>query len=194
MPRDITAGVETELGADSCHPFYLYQITVADKTTLVETTFYLTAYSRDLVWGGNTYVGGLVMGHSDIEETIDQLETSCSVTLSGVDQTFISAFLNYDYLERSLVIYQGFIDESDYQIVTDPFKIFGGLMDAPNINEDVDTGLCTITVQASSHPYNMGRRMGRHTNDAEQQYYFPGDRGMEHAATIIHEIRWGARG
>ena len=187
--RGASAAALAQIGAVQNSPFHLFE------GYFDSATVYLTDWNRPVSWGGHTYLqGGHFLSFDGVQETADLQVTEAHVTLSGVDQTVISLVLNENYIDRRLVIYKAFMTSAD-ALVVDPFAIFDGRMDAPVISEDPGTdgggGQCTVVLTASSHWVDFQRTPGRHTNDAEQQIFFPGDLGFIYASEASRQISWG---
>jgi hypothetical protein len=183
--RNATAAWITQAEASANRPVHLLELVFDSATTR------LTDADRTITWGGNDYLAlGHFLGFSDIEESSEVEVTSMTGTLSGVDQTYVSLFLSETYLDRPVNLYKAFLD-AGLGVVSDPLLIFSGRLNQPVINENPDDGTCTLAISATSHWVDFERRPGRHTNHAEQQVWFPGDKGFEFSSEIVKEIRWG---
>jgi len=184
--RGASAAVISEVALSANRPFHLFEIYL-DGITARSTDAY-----RDITWGGNNYSAlGHFLEYSNIEETTDLQVNSVKLTQSGVDQSYISLFLGYNYIDRRMVIRKAFLD-TNLAVIVDPLPIFDGRCDAPEINENPDDGTCTVTFSAASHWVDFERRPGRHTNHEEQQIWFPGDLGFEYVAQVSSkELKWG---
>jgi hypothetical protein len=77
-------------------------------------------------------------------------------------------------------------------IIVDPITLLDGRVDAPVIAENPADGTCTIALTAGSHWIDFERKAGRHTSDAEQQLWFPGDTGMRLISEINRDLKWGS--
>ncbi len=64
-------------------------------------------------------------------------------------------------------------------------------MDEPIIDDDPNAGKSIVTLKATNHWADFGRRLGRRTN-YEEQNLFLGDMGLEFTSEINKEIRWGS--
>lgn len=191
--RSATAAVITELGASRNQPIHLIEITVEDADG-VATVTYMTDAWTEIVWGGHTYSAlGHFLGFSDIEETADVQVNSLTLSLSGVDQAWISAFLSYYYIDRPVKIYKAFLDGTTMSVIADPILIFEGRMDEPGIEENPEDGSCIVTVSATNIWVDFERKAGRHTNHEEQQIFFPGDLGFQYASEMVKDITWGRK-
>jgi hypothetical protein len=185
MDRNASVDVVTQIGSESNFPVHLLEIEFDAQT------FYLTDATRTVEWGGNEYTAlGHFLGFGDIEESAELVVNSMVGTLSGVDQTYISAFLSDNYIDRTVNIYKAFLNSAE-AVISNPVLIFSGRISGVSINEDPDAGECTIAMEASSQWVDFERRPGRHTVHAEQQIWFPGDKGFEFASEIDKGILWG---
>ena len=185
MDRGASGAVVTQLGNAASEPCHLFEFYLDDQT--VRTT---DAY-RNLVWGGNTYIGaGNLLNFDGIEESATLQVASARIQLTGVLQDSISLLLSHNYIDRRIVIYKAFI--SGAGVVVDPIPIFDGRADSPIIEEDPSAGTCMVTLSAAQHWIDFERRPGRHTNDAEEQIWFPGDKGFEFVSSLNKPIKWGS--
>jgi hypothetical protein len=151
----------------------------------------MTDSFKDVVYDGNTYQAvGHLMGISDIEEAAEVIVSSVTLSLSGIDQVWISNVLQEDYIDRTVKIYTAFMDES-WALVVDPVLIFEGRMDQPSIEEDPDAGTSSVSVSATNAWVDFSRKTGRHTNHEEQTLHFAGDKGFEFASEVTPDIIWG---
>jgi hypothetical protein len=108
VDRSASSAWLAEIAKAQSQPFHLFEF------ALDSGTLYMTDAPRDIVYNGQTYTAlSHFLEFSGIEETSELKVSTCTVTLSGVDQTMISAVLNEDYLDRQLKIYKGFIKEDD---------------------------------------------------------------------------------
>lgn len=191
--RSATAAVITELGKTKNQPVHLIEVTVEDADGNAIVTYITDAWT-DIAWGGNTYLAlGHFLGFTDIEETADVQVNSLTLSLSGVDQAWISAFLSYFYIDRPVKIYKAFLDGTTMAVVPSPILIFEGRMDEPGIEENPEDGSCIVTVSATNIWVDFERKAGRHTNHEEQQIFFPGDLGFQYASEVVSDITWGRK-
>lgn len=185
MDRGATAAVLTEIAADACRPVHLCKIVFSGSTV------YMTDAYKAVEWDSQTWVAmGHFLSFSDIEETGGVEVSSCTVGLSGVDQSYISLFLNNEFIDREVSIWKGFLDSS-MSVISNPVLIFSGRVNRPGISENPDDGTCTVSVEASSHWVDFQRIPGRHTNNTEQQIHYPGDLGFEYASDKTRQMKWG---
>jgi len=108
MDRSASSGFLAELAKNRNQPFHLIEIQFDSATT------YATDAARDIVYNGQTY---LALSHflefSAVEETSELKVSQCTVSLSGVDQTMIAVVLDEPCIDRRLLIYKGFLAESE---------------------------------------------------------------------------------
>ncbi|MFH1984118.1 MAG: hypothetical protein ABIL58_19945 [Pseudomonadota bacterium] len=183
--RGASASVIAEVAKNQNRPIHLVQV-IFDSTT-----FYLTDAYRNIIWDGHTYLmTGHFMGISDISETATLQVSSVTLSLSGVDQAFISQFLNYDYTDRQVLVYRAWLDDSE-AVISSPVLWFDGRMDEPVIDEDPETGKCIVAVTCANHFVDFEKQSGRYTNHESQQIFYPGDKGFSFASEIVTDIVWG---
>ena len=152
---------------------------------------YFTDYLLDIDWGGNTYVATRgAMGVSDITEEQQFSIQQVTVSLSGVPVENVKLFLDYDYIDRQIIIYRAIIDE-DHSIIGSPFLVFDGRLDQPIVRDDYEARTAVLSVTASSHWVDFDSMNGRHTNDSEQQILYPGDTFFISATETQKNIKWG---
>lgn len=185
--RGATSAVQAQITAEQNRVFHLFELYLSGVTVRV------TDFNRPITWGGNTYEGlGVLLDYEGIDESLGLQVQQIKIRLNVADPGLISAILQYHYIGRRVVVRKAFAD-SDWNLIIDPVPIFDGRVDVPEINENPDDGTCIMTLYASSHLIDFERVAGRHTNHAETQVYFPGDKGFEYADQLAgREITWGA--
>ena len=186
MPRDIPAALQTEFDARRNHIFHLLQFEF-------DTPTYYTDLPRSIVFGGNTYISaGDMIAVEDVTEELELKYDTLSVMLSGVSQANIAIALTAAYLDKKVKMHIGAVDTSGV-VVVDPMEYYTGLVESFSIREDVKTGESIIVWVTGSHWSLFDKVSGRMTNDADQQYHFPGDKGLEFASEIVTEQveTWG---
>lgn len=193
--RNMTAAVLTEIAKDQTFPFFLLEV-VFDVTpiTLASNTVRLTTAYNDITFNGETWFAvGHFLGFTPVRETMENRITKLSVQLSGVDQSNISEFLSREYINRPIRVYLGFINFTGYTVIVDPFLLFDGLMSDVAINDDPVGGTSIVVVDCVDHWEAFNTKPGRHTNNDEQQSFFPGDAGFEFVAKVPRNLKWGRK-
>ena len=187
--RTMSTAMRTEVAKAQNQPYHLFAL------ELDSGTLYVTDAYRTVVWGGNSYQAtGHLLGFDGIHETSDLQVTEARVSLSGVDQVYVSVALAEDTIDRRLRIWKGFLDSTD-AVIVDPVEIFSGQCDAPAVEEDPDSGTCVVTLTASNHFGDFTRRAGRRSNSTVQQVFFPNDQGFGFVTAIVNRPNeiWGRR-
>ena len=182
MPRGLTPQVKGYLAEDGIDMAHLVRM---DFTSPV----YYTDYSRDLSSQGNTYVaGGHFLQIASPSESAKLKVGSVNLDLSDVDQSFIAIMQTQDWINRKIYISRALIDNTG-EIVPNPFMIFEGQMTQYQVTEDSKKG--SVIISIASHWADFKKKAGRFTNNNSQQYYYPGDKGMEFSPEIVKDIKWG---
>ena len=186
MPRGLTSAVKTELATGNIEPVVLVEIGLSTPVYLTNASFDITS---SVSGTSRTYVsGGHLRGITGVQETNRPTKNSLSLSLSGVDQTYISLVLTENIINDDVYIYRGFLD-SNLDLIADPFLLFYGTIDQYRISDNTSTSNVILTV--SSHWGNFSKTNGRTTTDNSQQRYFSGDKGMEFSALTVRDIAWG---
>ena len=184
--RGATTAALNQISATSSKPFHLFELYLDGQP------IYATDAFINVMWGGNTYYAdGSFLQFDQIEETGDLSGAQTTVTLSGVDQVYISEILQTNFVDRRLVIRKAFFD-NNHAVVINPVPILDGRVDQPTIVENPDDGTCTVAITAGSHWVDFERTAGRHTSDIEQQLFFPGDTGFRLVGATRANVKWGA--
>lgn len=189
MNRGVSAAVQAEWAKAANAPAHLLEVRFdsADGGSV-----YLTDAYRPIVWNSNTYsAAGDLLSFGGLTESLELRVADITVELAGVNQSFIAAFLQRQYIDRRVLIHQIFFDGSDALIV-DPFAIHDGRMDEPRIVEDPDAGKCVVQVASRDQFADFEKLSGRHTNPHDQNITFPNDRAFDKLAQLNNQpFTWG---
>lgn len=183
MSRTIGANVAAAMASDSQRMAHLLQIGF-------DTPVYITDWSHNLPYGGNTYeAGGHLIQISPVDETAEIRTGGINVTLSGVNQTYVAVVLGQNVTNKPVVLRRVWLDASGQIIDGEAVTLYDGSVDTHAI-QDRD-GESQISLQIASHWSDFERRAGRRTNSNSQQLYFGDDLGLEFSPTIDQDLPWG---
>jgi len=186
MSRGIDSSTQTELDTKSFNIVNLMEF-----YNIGGTNTYITDAPVDMSYSSNTYESlGQFLGMSDIMEEEDLKIEVIDITLSAIDSDLVKLFLDYDYIDRRVVVRRAVIDHN-YAIVGTPVLVFDGRLDQPRIAEDFVARKATLAVTASSHWSDFEAIAGRHTNDTEHQILYPGDDFYAPGAETQKDVKWG---
>lgn len=184
MSRGINATTIAALQTDAFNMCHLIQF---DFTSVVR----ITDWNRDVVALGNTFTSSahlLEIGQS--AESSEPRINSMDITLSAVSQEYVAIFLTNDYTDVRARVWKAVLGAND-AIVGDPFIIFDGRV--ANFSMADDGTDSRISIEVSSHWKDFELRKGRRTNRNSQQSYFPADKGMDFAGTVVKNLKWGRK-
>jgi hypothetical protein len=138
---------------------------------------------------GETYLGaGDLIGYELPQESNGQRQSGVTLTLQGIENTWISVGLTEDYQGRDCEIWYAELDASA-QVVNAPIRLFKGLCDTLAIQETGETCTVALTVERAGIDFRADN--SRYDNE-DQQRRFPGDKGFEFLPTLEEmEIPWG---
>lgn len=183
MARSIHADTLAALQSDGFRLAHLIHFGFA-------TPIYITDYAHDLAYGGNTYdASPHLLKVPPATETRDLRVNSCSITLSGAEQSYISIMLQEQWINRQVTIEKAVISATGAVIGT-PITIFEGQITEMDAKEGAKKS--TVTIKAASHWADFQKTVGRYTNTKAQQYYFAGDLGFDYAADSVRDLKWGS--
>ena len=184
MARSLGAATITALASDSFNLATLIKLDFPSPLRFTDWDRDLAALS--VTWTSSSHL----LEVADVSESADLKVGSLNITLSGVEQSYISVFLNNDYIDVPVDIYRAVIDSSD-AVVGTPILVYSGLITNFTI-EDTETE-SRVTVETASHWKDFEKKNGRQTNHNTQQLYFSGDEGFEYAASTIKDLKWGRK-
>lgn len=182
MSRGIASATQTALASDG---FRLATLIELGFDTLVRVTDYgsnVTAFT-------NTFsTTSSIVEIGNASETGSLQVNSMALTFSGVDQSYISLFLNNDYIDVQARIWRAVMAQNG-SVIGDPFLYFDGRIVGYAIEDSGKTA--TIEIEVASHWKDFEKINNRKTNSNSQALYFPGDKGFDFASKQINEIKWG---
>ena len=186
MARGLSSSVKTELATGVIDPVLLVEIQFGTPVYLTNAPFDITS---SVSGSSRTYItNGHLKNISGVNETNKPTKNSLQITLSGVDQTYVSIALSENIINAEVYIYRGFLDANN-ALIADPFLLFFGTIDEYRITDNTNTA--NLVLNITSHWGNFQKTSGRVTTDNSQQRFFSGDKGMEFAALTVRDIKWG---
>ncbi len=186
MARGLSSAVKTELATGVIDPVLLVEIGFDTPVYLTNASFDLTS---SVSGSSRTYVAnGHFKNITGVNETNKPTKNTLSLSLSGVDQTYISLALSQNIINSDVYIYRGFLDTNN-ALLADPFLLFFGTVDEFKVTDTTEKA--NLVLNITSHWGNFSKTSGRVTTDNSQQRFFSGDKGMEFAALTVRDIKWG---
>lgn len=184
MSRELHSSVRLELSA--AHIKYMFMVDLQLDSGSIAFNGSLSNYDYD----EKIFVGAGNLGSvSSVTEDNNLDPSSCSITLSAVNQALLSAFLDEEILNRKAIVYVALLDESN-QIIGEPFVYFDGLMEPPKITYG---NSATILIDIKDRLAIWNRDKTQHLTNEEQIKQHPSDKGLEFVNAIASkEIVWPA--
>lgn len=153
------------------------------------TPIYITDYGQDITLNTITYdASSYILEVGEASETGAIRVNSMDLVLSAVERSYVSLFLNSDYINKRVLIQRACLDNND-NVIGEPITYFDGRIVAYDI-EDSGTD-SKITIEVASHWQDFDKVQNRKTNSKSQQFYFPDDFGFAYAASAITSLKWG---
>ena len=155
------------------------------------TPIYITDYGQDITLNTITYdASSYILEVGEASETGAIRVNSMDLVLSAVERSYVSLFLNSDYVKKQVLIQRACLDNND-NVIGEPITYFDGRIVAYDI-EDSGTD-SKITVEIASHWQDFDKVQNRKTNSKSQQFHFPDDKGFFYASSTITNLKWGRK-
>lgn len=187
MSRGVDASMLSALQAQQVQVAHLVDV------ELDSGTIYVTDAWRPITYASNTYSAlGHFLGIDAIDETTQLRVNDATLSLSGVDQSWVSSVLSEQVVNRRIKVRWVVLDAS-WAVVGTPLLVLDGRMDDPVIEEDPDSGQSTVAVRAVNIWSDFERTNGRRTNAGSQSRDFPADKGFQYVHQAGRAVVWGRR-
>ena len=150
--------------------------------------------------GTNTYTAqGNFIGFSGMSEDFDVRVGKFTISLSGLNNDYISKFINYEVEGKRVCIYKAFLNfgpagTNPLSLVAAPILMYDGTIYNFSVQETANT--CQISVDCSSLFGDFEKTQGRKTNNWSNWFYQGNqyDRSMEKAGWVGQtEFLWGKK-
>jgi len=179
----VTPQVATAIagGADYCH---LLRMELADNTVIRLTD---CGYLVD--WNGEQFESnGLLLGMDSPTFTAELRIGEISLAFTAADQSIVALMLGKNQINRYCYIYRAYLTDQG-QVIASPILLHTWLVTSHDVSDS--EGSSQITVAMASEFADFEAPRGRRSTDASQQRFFPGDRGLEFAAQVRKDLKWG---
>jgi hypothetical protein len=180
VSRDLTAGLQTEVAAESLRPIILYEGVFTGGTVR------LWSGIGDLSWNGQTWTGaGNLLGFQLPDETTEIRASGGKVSLSGANTSLVSAALSQAQRGQSGKLWVGALDSSG-AVVADPYLAFEGKLDVPDFAKSGEQ--CVITISYEGRLIDLERSRERRITHEDLQIDFDGDLGRQYVAELQDKV------
>lgn len=159
------------------------------------TTYTFCNAAAPVTVNGITFTNlGALLGVGDVQRDIKATSDDMTISLTGIDPTWVGVILGTYIKGSSVEVWRGFLD-SNNQIITTPttqfFKRYQGIINNVSISENFDekarTRVATCSVSCSSMRRILENRMsGVKTNQQSWQFFYANDTSMNRVATIAN--------
>ncbi len=183
MTRSINASVVTELAKDDFNMVDLLYFGF-------DTPIYITTASHDVDTGTLYASSPHTLNLGNVQEHADLRVGTFNITLSGVEQTYVSLFLSDDYMDVRVTYHKALLDDSG-AVIGQPILMFDGRISGVKGGDNGESS--TLIVECASHWANFDTINGRMSNDASQQSVFSGDTGATLTGHSARDVKWGQK-
>lgn len=191
--RDDYPDIRNEYSRDHNFAVDLISLAVKDSSGNPDT-IRLCSGMIDIEYQSNTYTAqGEFLGYSAIKEDYDVKVGRITVTLSGLDNNFISKFTGVDQVGAEVVVSKVFLDLNTLDIISNyAIIMYKGEIVNTSIQESAETA--TINIESASVFADFERLAGRKTTDWSNWYFQSTqyDTAFEKAGFVGNtEFLWG---
>jgi hypothetical protein len=187
MARSLSAGMVTEITAESLRPFIAVEIEFEEGTTRA-----WSGYGSVTIEGEEYFGVGTFASIGAINESTENKAVGVQLRLSGIPPELIATALSENYQGNPCTIYLGALTD-EHEVIASPYVLFKGQIDAMNISEDSESA--TITLTAENRMIDLERARVRRYTSEDQKIDFPNDKGLEYVPSIQeYEVLWGING
>jgi hypothetical protein len=191
--RDDYPNIRNEYSRDHNFAVDLISLAIKDSSGNPDT-IRLCSGMIDIEYQSNTYTAqGEFLGYSAIKEDYDVKVGRVTVTLSGLDNNFISKFTTVDQVGAEVVVSKVFLDLNTLDVVSNyAIIMYKGEIVNTSIQESAETA--TINIESASVFADFERLAGRKTTDWSNWYFQSTqyDTAFEKAGFVGNtEFLWG---
>lgn len=189
MSRDIPSNVDSALDDDFVIPIFFVELDFDTDPVYVHTDL------GNITVLGHTWSGAGGLGEiSPIEETEEVKAPGLKLRLAITDESAGSIFqelTQQDFYQREVIIYFSTRNISTGALLDDPFELFRGKADVPEIVHGERDSFAELLVE--SEWADGERSNGERYSDAQLQSEFSGDLGFAFLADLVNrKVVWGS--
>lgn len=180
MARDLTAGMQSEVQAQSLRPVIFYEGEFASGTLRLWTG--IGTFS----WNGQSWTGaGNLLAISPVVETPDVRAVPMKAQLSGMPPSLVALAYGQTRQGKPGRVWFGAMDAAG-TIVPDPYLAFVGRLDVTEDEDDDESAMITISYE--NRLIDLERPRVRRWTHEDQQIDHPGDLGLQYAASLADQV------
>lgn len=184
MARDLTAAMQAEVVKTALTPILFYEGEFSGGTVRFWTGF------GTIVWNGQSWLGAGQLGKiSAIQEAKEVSATGITVSLSGIPSSLIATALSQARQGKPGKIWFGCLNSSG-AVIADPFQIFEGRLDVPEIRDGPDSA--EIIISYESELVDLERPNETRYTSEDQKIIHPTDKGFDFVPAVQEwDGKWG---
>jgi hypothetical protein len=188
--RTITGTNETAILSKVVRPVYFARLDFASGVERYHTEIGPITATHP-VFGAESYTGIGDFGgiEGDVTETVDGVNQTVGLMISGVKAAMINLALTDNFFMRDAEIMLGFMDESK-SLLDDPEILYSGFMSTADIA--LDQGLGQIALTLESRAVKLNRASDWRFTDEDKQIEVNGDLMGEYIYRMTDlQLTWG---
>lgn len=150
----------------------------------LSTTIRLATCGQDIDWGGNTWLGGRMVGVDPIRAQGGEVQ-GLKFTLDGVPSEMLALALAEQVQGKACSVRTALMDSETHQIL-DVIMAWSGTLDQMPISHGTESS--TVSVTAEHRGITFARPRPLRYTDTDQQRLFPGDKSMEFVVSQANHL------
>ena len=182
MPRTLSTDLETQVSSQQTKTAFLVELGLS-------TTIRLTDWYSDVTYDSNSYeAGGSFLTVDSVTETGQLQIDEINLGFSNVTNEVRNLVQGGAFTNKTVEINLAYFNENE--TLVGAINYFTGQIRSVSISESIDNSVLAMTV--ASHWANWNLTKGRHYSDESQKSVYTNDRGLEFAAQVKSDVRWGS--
>lgn len=166
---------------DYCH---LIRLELANNVTLRMTDCGYTVNWQGEIFESNGLLLGMDAPTFNAELRIGEI----GLAFTAADQSIVALMTGVNQINRYAYIFRAFLTDGG-EVIPDPILLHTWLLNAPDVSDS--KGESQITTPLTSEWADFEAPRGRRSTDASQRRFFQTDKGLEFAAQVKKDLKWG---
>lgn len=127
----------------------------------------------------------------ELEEFLEMDLGTFDVSLSAVDNNWITRAQSIEMINRPIWIWRVLLDPDTQAIIGQPFQIFGGSITGGALKVRLDGSGSIVKLDAGNQFYDYERVGAFNCHIESHQNHFPGDTGFKFISTTnVKDVKW----
>lgn len=186
---DTTPALDTALSQERAIMF------IAVKIELPGQTVRLLDGSGEVTWSEGTFSAvdanfGTINTIETLTDGIDEEAPTMSMSFLPDNAAGVATICDPSFQGSRIRIWIGALDTTTKAVVADPYNLFDGMLDVPQLNIDQGTREVEMTCASSFERLFMDEE-GLRLSPSNHKDTWPGEEGLDQITGVIRQVIWG---